>query len=243
MLDGHQRADAQAAGKLRDGARALKAYERVAQMAPQDALIRVKLGETYRDLDRPADAARLLREAVRATDDFISLQALEGWFAVLDRFPADDGPAGQLRGREPAKARRGEVRGRHRGRKGRFRGGEQDREGEERRRDALGRADRDRGAGRRRGVLPVTPLHDLDVLRSLAEGAPGPSRDWANARLAIRAGELLHLPSDGPGRMVTLLAAPSKARRSGVTISTVRGIGRLTWTCRRRRGPVHRSRR
>ena len=34
-------------------------------MAPADALVRVKLGELYRDAERPADAARLMREAVR----------------------------------------------------------------------------------------------------------------------------------------------------------------------------------
>jgi tetratricopeptide (TPR) repeat protein len=33
-------------------------------MAPQDALVRVKLGELYRDAGRTADAIRLLREAV-----------------------------------------------------------------------------------------------------------------------------------------------------------------------------------
>ena len=33
-------------------------------MAPRDALVRVKLGELYRDLGRPADASQLLREAI-----------------------------------------------------------------------------------------------------------------------------------------------------------------------------------
>ena len=44
---------------------AARAYERLAQMAPRDALARVKLGELYRDLGRSADATRLLREAVQ----------------------------------------------------------------------------------------------------------------------------------------------------------------------------------
>lgn len=37
----------------------------MAAIAPADALIRVKLGELYRNLGRPADAVRLLRDAVR----------------------------------------------------------------------------------------------------------------------------------------------------------------------------------
>ena len=44
---------------------AARAYERVAQMAPRDALVRIKLGEVYRDLGRPADAARVMREAIQ----------------------------------------------------------------------------------------------------------------------------------------------------------------------------------
>jgi arylsulfatase A-like enzyme/tetratricopeptide (TPR) repeat protein len=48
-----------------DDALAGRSWERVAGMAPQDALVRVKLGELYRDTARPADAVRLLREAVR----------------------------------------------------------------------------------------------------------------------------------------------------------------------------------
>ena len=44
---------------------ASRSWERVMQMAPADALVRVKLGELYRDAERPADAARLMREAVR----------------------------------------------------------------------------------------------------------------------------------------------------------------------------------
>jgi tetratricopeptide (TPR) repeat protein len=35
-----------------------RSWERVARMAPQDALVRVKLGELYRDAGRPADAVR-----------------------------------------------------------------------------------------------------------------------------------------------------------------------------------------
>ena len=49
----------------RDLAGAAKAYERVAQMAAQDALVRVKLGEVYRDLGRPADSIRVMREAIK----------------------------------------------------------------------------------------------------------------------------------------------------------------------------------
>jgi choline-sulfatase len=52
------------ARRMGDLATAGRAWERVAQMAPEDALVRVKLGELYRDTQRPADAARLLREAV-----------------------------------------------------------------------------------------------------------------------------------------------------------------------------------
>lgn len=52
------------ARRMGDAALAQRAYERVAHMAPRDALVRVKLGEVLRDLDRPTDAARLLREAI-----------------------------------------------------------------------------------------------------------------------------------------------------------------------------------
>jgi len=61
-----------AARRLGDVAATVRAYERVAQLAPRDALIRVKLGELYRDLGRPADAARLLREAVTLDPDVAS---------------------------------------------------------------------------------------------------------------------------------------------------------------------------
>jgi superkiller protein 3 len=44
---------------------AARAYERVAQLAARDALVRIKLGEVYRDLGRPADAARVMREAIQ----------------------------------------------------------------------------------------------------------------------------------------------------------------------------------
>ena len=47
-----------------DVARASRAWQQVAQMAPQDALVRVKLGELYRDAGQTAEAVRLLREAV-----------------------------------------------------------------------------------------------------------------------------------------------------------------------------------
>jgi arylsulfatase A-like enzyme/Flp pilus assembly protein TadD len=47
-----------------DVARATRAWQQVAQMAPQDALVRVKLGELYRDAGQATEAVRLLREAV-----------------------------------------------------------------------------------------------------------------------------------------------------------------------------------
>jgi choline-sulfatase len=43
---------------------AAQAYEKLLPMAPRDALARVRLGEVYRDMGRPDDAARLMREAV-----------------------------------------------------------------------------------------------------------------------------------------------------------------------------------
>lgn len=57
---------------LRDAGLAIRSYERVARMAPRDALVRVKLGELYRDTGRPADAVRLLREAVQLDPDTAS---------------------------------------------------------------------------------------------------------------------------------------------------------------------------
>lgn len=55
----------------------------------------------------------------------------------------------------------------------------------------------------------MTALHTTEVLRSIAEGGPGPARDWANARLAIATpGPIPYLPSDTPGRMATLMAGP-----------------------------------
>ena len=34
-------------------------------MAPRDALVRIKLGEVYRDLGRPDEAARVMRQAIQ----------------------------------------------------------------------------------------------------------------------------------------------------------------------------------
>jgi choline-sulfatase len=48
----------------RDLRGAAAAYEKVLPMAPGDALVRVQLGEVYRDLGRTDDAARLMREGV-----------------------------------------------------------------------------------------------------------------------------------------------------------------------------------
>jgi tetratricopeptide (TPR) repeat protein len=47
-----------------DTALAVRSYERVGQLAPRDSLVRVKLGELYRDIGQPVAAARLLREAI-----------------------------------------------------------------------------------------------------------------------------------------------------------------------------------
>jgi len=52
-----------------------------------------------------------------------------------------------------------------------------------------------------------TPLHDLDVLRSLAEGPAGVGRDWANLGLAVRAPEAVHdLPADPYDAALTMAA-------------------------------------
>jgi choline-sulfatase len=51
--------------RLGDASLAVRSYERVADLAPRDALIRVKLGELYRDMGQPVAAARLLREAIK----------------------------------------------------------------------------------------------------------------------------------------------------------------------------------
>lgn len=52
------------ARRVGDTARARSAWEQVAKGAPQDALVRVKLGELYRDAGQPEQAVRYLREAV-----------------------------------------------------------------------------------------------------------------------------------------------------------------------------------
>lgn len=41
-----------------------------------------------------------------------------------------------------------------------------------------------------------TPLHELEVFHSLAEGSPGPARDWALARLALLGEPIATLPDD-----------------------------------------------
>jgi choline-sulfatase len=48
----------------RDLRGAEQAYEKLLPMAPRDALVRVQLGEVYRDMGRADDAARLMREAI-----------------------------------------------------------------------------------------------------------------------------------------------------------------------------------
>lgn len=61
-----------------------------------------------------------------------------------------------------------------------------------------------------------TPLHDLDVLRSLAEGPPGVGRDWANLGLALRAPSLVrHLPED-PYDAALVMASGAEACRGAV---------------------------
>ncbi|MEW6320851.1 MAG: sulfatase-like hydrolase/transferase [Acidobacteriota bacterium] len=52
------------ARRQRDAEGAVAAYRRVVEMAPADALIRIKLGELYRDLGRTADAVALLRAGI-----------------------------------------------------------------------------------------------------------------------------------------------------------------------------------
>ena len=58
--------DAEAGLQRRLGnlAEARRAYEAMLPLAPKDALVRVQLGELYRDAGDPARAAALLREAV-----------------------------------------------------------------------------------------------------------------------------------------------------------------------------------
>jgi choline-sulfatase len=48
----------------RDLRGAEEAYQKLLPMAPRDALARVQLGEVYRDMGRPDDAARLMREGI-----------------------------------------------------------------------------------------------------------------------------------------------------------------------------------
>ena len=56
-----------------------------------------------------------------------------------------------------------------------------------------------------------TPLHDIDVLRSLSEGPEGLARDWANLGLAVRAPDLVQaLPDDAyDAAMVMTAGAPA----------------------------------
>lgn len=54
----------------------------------------------------------------------------------------------------------------------------------------------------------TTPLHDLDVYRTLAEGAPGRSRDWALTHLALHGEPIDGLPHDPELLPVILAAAP-----------------------------------
>ena len=65
-----------------------------------------------------------------------------------------------------------------------------------------------------------TPLHDLDVLRSLAEGPAGAGRDWANLGLAVRTPDLVQaVPEDAYDAALCMTAgAPAcQARvRSGL---------------------------
>ena len=49
---------------LRDLRGAASAYEKLLPMAPRDALARIQLGEVYRDLRRPDEAAQLMRQAI-----------------------------------------------------------------------------------------------------------------------------------------------------------------------------------
>ncbi len=61
-----------------------------------------------------------------------------------------------------------------------------------------------------------TPLHDLDVLSSLAEGPSGAARDWANVGLALRAPALVkHLPEDAYDAAL-VMASGSPACRTAV---------------------------
>ena len=84
---------------------AARAYERVAQMAPRDALVRIKLGEVYRDLGRPADAARRdARGHPAGSGDGVVLEfprdgARRGWRLAGRR-------TGVSRGRDPRRAQR-----------------------------------------------------------------------------------------------------------------------------------------
>ena len=53
-----------------------------------------------------------------------------------------------------------------------------------------------------------TLLHDIDVLRSVAEGAPGPARDWALCRMALAGVSPPALPDDLLEAELCLAAAP-----------------------------------
>ncbi len=51
-------------------------------------------------------------------------------------------------------------------------------------------------------------LHDIDVLTSVAEGSPGPARDWALSRLALAGVKPPALPDDLGEAEICLAAAP-----------------------------------
>jgi hypothetical protein len=56
-----------------------------------------------------------------------------------------------------------------------------------------------------------TPLHDIEVLRALAESAEGSARDWATVRLALREpGALSRLPDNGWDASLCLACAPDQ---------------------------------
>ena len=55
----------------------------------------------------------------------------------------------------------------------------------------------------------VTPLHSIDELTAIADGSPGPARDWATARVAIVAPERFkHFPTSDLVHDVILAANP-----------------------------------
>ena len=67
---------------LRDGAGAVRAFEKLASIAPRDAVALMQLGEAYRDLARYQDAVRVIRQALaidpRPAQDWNSLGTVLG---------------------------------------------------------------------------------------------------------------------------------------------------------------------